>query len=223
MLFAYPESTRVERALPKSTLYKNVAPSSKQRELLTQQIEKIIWAHKLAPDTLNIKPSANLAEIQVFNLVLKSQVTAVHESLLEYLDKAIPSALIFEVQTSSSLQTVACLKQLSKNGSFKCSSYLYGAIQAPDTKRQPLPISLDVAHLQQQLLATLLPYPIKQGESIDAAIERSLQLNKIAKTIQQLETQLLNKTIQFNKRIEINKQLKNTKQLQTALLDEMLL
>ena len=109
MLFAYPESTRVNRILPKNSIYKNVTPSPKQRELLTQQIDKITWAHKLAPDTLNVKASTDLPEIQVFHLRLKPQVEGVHESLLEYLDKAIPSALIFEVQGSIGVQTVACL------------------------------------------------------------------------------------------------------------------
>lgn len=212
MLFAYPESTRVNRMLPKNSIYKNVTPSPKQRELLTQQIDKITWAHKLAPDTLNIKASADLPEIQVFHLRLKPQVEGVHESLLEYLDKAIPSALIFEVQGSAGIQTVACLKQLNQNGSVKCSPYLYGDVLSVEAERQALPVSGDFAHLQQQLMATLLPYPLQAGESLSDAIERNQAVNKLAKDIQRLETQLLNKSMQFNKRVELNQTLKNAKQ-----------
>lgn len=212
MLFAYPESTQVNRSLPKNSIYKNVTPSPKQRELLTQQVDKITWAHKLAPDTLNIKASADLPEIQVFHLRLKPQVERVHESLLEYLDKAIPSALIFEVQGSAGIQTVACLKQLNQNGTIKCSPYLYGAVQSTDTERQVLPISRDFIHLQQQLLAKLLPYALHQGESLSDAIVRGQAINKLAKDIQRLETQLLNKSMQFNKRVELNQTLKNAKQ-----------
>ena len=62
MLFAYPDSTRVGRVLPKNSIYKNVTPTAKQRELLTLQIEKITWAHKLAPDTLNINASTDLPD-----------------------------------------------------------------------------------------------------------------------------------------------------------------
>lgn len=212
MLFAYPESTQVNRPLPKNSIYKNVTPSLKQRELLTQQVDKITWAHKLAPDKLNIKASADLPEIQVFHLRLKPQVEAIHESLLEYLDKAIPSALIFEVQGSTGIQTVACLKQLNQNGSIKCSPYLYGAIQSVEAERQKLPISRDFIHLQQQLLAKLLPYALHQGESLSDAIVRGQAINKLAKDIQQLEKQLLNKSLQFNKRVELNQTLKNAKQ-----------
>lgn len=212
MLFAYPESTRVERPLPKNSIYKNVTPSPKQRELLTQQVDRITWAHKLAPDTLNIKASADLPEIQVFHLRLKPQVEEVHESLLEYLDKAIPSALIFEVYSSTGIQTVACLKQLNQNGSVKCSPYLYSDVLSVEAERQALPVSRDFAHLQQQLMATLLRYSLQAGESLNDAIQRSQAINKLAKDIQQLEKQLLNKSLQFNKRVELNQTLKNAKQ-----------
>lgn len=219
MLFAYPESTRVERTLPKNSIYKNVTPSPKQRELLTQQVDRITWAHKLAPDTLNVKASTDLPEIQVFHLRLKPQVDEVHESLLEYLDKAIPSALIFEVYSSTGIQTVACLKQLNQNGTIKCSPYLYGAVQSADAERQVLPISRDFTHLQQQLMATLLPHSLQVGESLNDAIQRSQAINKLAKDIQQLEKQLLNKTMQFNRRVELNNKLKSTKNEQAALLE----
>lgn len=220
MLFAYPDSTRVGRILPKNSIYKNVTPTAKQRELLTLQIEKITWAHKLAPDTLNINASTDLPEIQVFAIRLKPQIAQISENLLAYLDKAIPSALIFEVQGSQGVQTIACLKQFNENGSVKSSPYLYGELQSADTERQALPISRDFTHLQQQLLARLLPYPLQAGESLSAALERCQQLDKLAKTIQQLETQLLNKSMQFNRRVELNQQLKNAQQEKKTLLKE---
>lgn len=218
MLFAYPESTVLSRPLPKSTLYKNVAPTSKQRMLLTQQVEKIIWAHKLAPDTLNINASAELPEIQVFQLWLKPEIEAINEGVLQYLDKAIPSAIIFEVHSATKVQTIACLKELNQNGTANCSRYLYGCILDSKAERQALPVSRDFSHLRQQLLATLLPYPLLTGESLKTALVRSQQLDKLAKTIKQLEAQLLKKTVQFNKRLELNKQLKAAKQARSTLL-----
>ncbi len=220
MLFAYPDSTRVGRILPKNAIYKNVTPTAKQRELLTLQIEKIIWAHKLAPDTLNINASTDLPEIQVFAIRLKPQIAQISESLLEYLDKAIPSALIYEVQGSAGVQTIACMIQFNENGSVKCSPYLYGAQQSVDAERQALPISRDFTHLQQQLLARLLPYSLQAGESLSAAIERVQHISKLEKTIQQLEAQLLNKSMQFNRRVELNQQLKSAQQKKKTLLKE---
>ena len=218
MLFAYPESTRLNRVLSKSTLYKNAAPSSKQRELLTQQVDKIIWAHKLAPGTLNISAHSDFPEIQVFKLQLKPPFTSISENLLQYLDKAISSALIFEVQSSEGVQMIACLKQVNQNGTVKCSNYLYSLLMDAEAERQDLPISRDFIHLHQQLLATILPYPLQTGESLTEALERGQQLDKLAKTIHQLETQLHKKAAQFNRRIELNQQLRSAKQAHTALL-----
>lgn len=218
MLFAYPESTRLNRVLPKSTIYKNAAPSSKQRELLTRQIDKIVWAHKLASDTLNIKAHGDLPEIQVFQLQLKSPLTNISESLLQYLDKAIPSALIFEVQSSAGVQMIACLKHINQNGSVKYSPYLYGPLVDAETERQDLPISRDFLQLHQQLLAALLPHPLKPGESLGEALDRNQQLDKLAKNIHKLEAQLHKKATQFNRRVELNQQLRSAKQAHTALL-----
>lgn len=220
MLFAYPESTRVGRSLPKNAIYKNVALNAKQREQLTQQVEKITWAHKLAPDTLNIKASAELPEIQVFQIQLKPEYTEIAESLLHYLDKAIPSALIFEVQSTAGVQTAACYKQHNPNGSVKYSPYLFGALMPADAERQTLPISRDFARLHQHLLAQLMPIQLKADESLAQGLERLEQLTAVSKTVEKLEAQLLNKNTQFNKRVELNQQLKSAKSEQAALLGE---
>ena len=218
MLFAYPESTRVARVLPKNAIYKNVTPSAKQRELLTQQVEKIIWAHKLAAETLNINASSELPEIQVFQIQLKPQIQQIDQSLLVYLDKAIPSALIFEISSDVGMQTVACLKQINQNGGAKCSPYLYGPVFSANTPRQALPISRDFVHLQHQLLAALLPHPIQVNETLNAAIERCQQLDKLQQKVAQLEAQLVKKTLRFNRRVELNQQLKLAQQAYNALL-----
>lgn len=218
MLFAYPASTHLGTVLPKSTFFNKVAPTAKLRELLTQQVDKIVWAHKLATATLNIHASDELPEIQVFKIKLKPQVETINEALLLYLDKAILSPIIFEVQSRSSIQMVACLKEVSASGTVKCSKYLYGKQVNSETQRQPLPISRDFLQLHQQLMATLLPAPLQAGEGLSEALERSKKIEKLAKTIERLEKQLLNKSTQFNKRVEINQQLRSAQQAQNALL-----
>jgi biotin operon repressor len=89
-----------------------------------------------------------------------------------------------------------------------------------EAERQNLPISRDFLQLHQQLLATLLPYPIQTGESLSEALERSQQLEKLAKHIQKLEAQLHKKTTQFNRRVELNQQLRSAQQAHTALLGQ---
>lgn len=218
MLFAYPEATRAERPLLKKDLYQKAAPSSKERATLTEQVDKITWAHELSPNKVNINASDDLPTIQVFKLQLKPAINRIDESVLAYLDKNIPSALVFEVHSSTGIQTIACLKQVNANGSITCGPYLYGELMPHDAQRQALPTSRDFLHLHQQLLTTLLPGPLKAGESLTQAIERSLQINILDKAIEKLEKQLLNKNMQFNKRVELNSQLKSIKQTHRALL-----
>ena len=70
-LFDYPKGTAFGRVLPKSKIYEHGNPSSAVKELFVRQVEQIVWQHKLAPETVNLKPSQAVSEIQVFSIALK--------------------------------------------------------------------------------------------------------------------------------------------------------
>lgn len=120
--------------------------------------------------------------------------------------------MIFEVQVSAGIQTVACLKHLNQNGTVNCSPYLYGAVQSVEAERQVLPISRDFTHLQQQLLATLLPYPLQVSECLSDAIERNQTINRFNGWKRNCGTS----PYSLIKRVELNKGLKSAKQILMA-------
>lgn len=219
MLFLYPEKAYLGRKIPKSTFYQNVAPTPTQRELMTQQLERITWLYKLSPSTINIDESDQVPEIQVFQLALKPGVEVVDERLLQYLDRAIPSRLLFETIQGKNIQSVACYKQYSASNSVTTSAYLYGKKKQDDTERQSLPVSRNFEHLYEQLVASLLPYPKRKKETILEAIARCKAIKRLATDMVRLERQVRNKNLQFNKRTEINRKLKEVKAKYNALLN----
>ena len=82
-----PASTVVNRLVPKEKFYSKTSVSGKLRQQFTDEIEKIRWANKIAPSTLNIT-SKEYAELQVFEIVLKqSEISA---SVLKHIDSFIP-------------------------------------------------------------------------------------------------------------------------------------
>jgi len=220
MLFVYPQKAYFGRKVPKSTFYQNLVPSAAQRELMTQQLARITWLYKLSPSTINVNESDNVPEIQVFQLVLKPSVVAIDEQVLHYLDKAIPSCLLFEVVQGESIQPVACYKQKNANGSIATSAYLYGEKQYKSAARNNLPVSRHFEHLYEQLVAALLLHPKRTDETLSEAISRCEAIAKLANKVTSLEKRVRNKKLQFNKRTEINQQLKQAKADYNALLTE---
>ena len=58
VLFDYPKNAAFGRVLPKSKIYEHGSPSAAVRQLFVRQVEQIVWQHKLAPETVNLKASS---------------------------------------------------------------------------------------------------------------------------------------------------------------------
>jgi hypothetical protein len=96
--FSLPESTEVQRVIPKNafTRYTN----TKQKKAFTDLVQKITWKNKLSKDTINLH-SHDIQEIQIFEIQLKIKEDT--SSLLDIIDKAIPYHIIFKVQFEEEL------------------------------------------------------------------------------------------------------------------------
>jgi len=73
VLFDYPTKARFGRKIPKSKLYENASANTKLKDKFVNQIEKIVWQYKLAPNTLNLDATNKVPEIQVFDIFLKTK------------------------------------------------------------------------------------------------------------------------------------------------------
>lgn len=67
-LFDYPDRARLGRLVPKSRIALSSKPGRRVRDQLTAQVARIVWQYKLAPETVNLRGSKAVPEIQVFSL-----------------------------------------------------------------------------------------------------------------------------------------------------------
>ncbi len=135
MWFEFPAAAQLNKPLSKKDIIAFAKPTTKERELLTLQVERIRWCYKLSEATLNIPPAGELAEVQVFCIQLKDGINTIDERLLRLLDCAIPSPILFEIQSAAGLQLAASYK--SGNQATQTQPYLYS---------RSIPISLHVSH-----------------------------------------------------------------------------
>ncbi len=95
-MFDLPESTIVNKVIPKNSFEKYANTS--QRKQFAEFVQKIIWLNKLSLETTNLN-GIQIKEIQVFLIELKKKQKI--DSILSIIDRAIPYPIIFSVSFES--------------------------------------------------------------------------------------------------------------------------
>ena len=220
MLFDYPTKARFGRKIPKSKLYENASANTKLKDKFVNQIEKIVWQYKLAPNTLNLDATNKVPEIQVFDIFLKTK--EVDQVLLEVIDKAIPLPIIFQIHKGNKVKIKAAYKRPSEsaNNKWVIESYFESEWLDKYSTKQPMPQALDLGKLYEQILKSLMPVEVtnsKTTQTIDEQVGIINQINSLQKELDKLNSKY-KKEKQRNRQFEINKQIKLMKKIMDNFL-----
>lgn len=234
----FPESTRVERVIPKNKIYEAANVNAAVTTQFVAQVEQIKWAYKLSAKTLNIEPSKAVPEIQLFELKLKGDV--VDEKVLAAIDKAIPFPILFKLireldndktaeaeSARREVQYVATYKRQSQadNSKWVTSFYAYSdwlieqhdvAKTAQSVSWRALPPAISMGELYRGILGLLFPYPLAESESLESAMQRIENIEKTERECYRLQKRL-NAEKQFNRKVELNRNLRALQQELAAL------
>ncbi len=210
MLFDYPAKARFGRKIPKSKLYENASVNTKLKDKFVNQIEKIIWQYKLAPDTLNLDATDKVPEIQIFDVFLKTK--EVDQALLEVIDKTINYPIIFQIHKGDNVKIKAAYKRPSESANNKWVIEAYFESEWLDkySTKQPIPQALDLGKLYEQILKSLMSVEIigsKTTQNLDEQVGTINQVNTLQKEIDTLNSKY-KKERQRNRQFEIHKQIK---------------
>ncbi len=209
-----PKETEVGKMVAKNKFYEKANISQTLKECFVNDIEKIVWANKLAPSTLNISGSDNIKELEVFHIKLKTG--KFNQKVLEAIDKAIPYYILFVLEYMGKFQLWLGYKEKTVNGTNKASIVRYFN---SEWEKEPY-ITLrgnKLDSIYENFLSQL------SDNLIDTASEQDIK-DKVNKTveIQKIENQIekLNKKMttekQFNRQIAIRAEIKKLqKQLDT--------
>jgi len=210
-LFDYPKSAAFGRVLPKSKIYEYAGPSSAVKELFVRQVEQIVWQYKLAPETVNLKGTQLVPEIQIFSIALKGG--DLKSEVLRCIDQAIPFPILFELDYDGRTRSIAAYKRPSESDSTKrvISEYFESGWVSNDAPRKPLPMVFDLEVLYAHLLTPLMPHSARPGESLQARVERMEQIRSMQREIEKCAARL-RKEKQFSRKVAINAELRDLKQ-----------
>jgi hypothetical protein len=220
-VFLYPEQTKFGRVLPKNKVYSHAKPSRAVRQRFVDEVEEIVWRHKLAPETLRLPAKLGVAEIQVFEIALKTG--ELREDVLRTIDRAVPSLIFFELTFEGRVRFAASHKRANEIAANQpvVETYFETPWQDATAPRLPLPVALDMAGLYEQMLRAHMaasPFALRPrlGESLPDAVARGVLIRAKRRECKQLEAKL-RKESQFNRKVEINANLRDAR----ALLEQL--
>lgn len=218
-LFDYPKNAAFGRVLPKNKIYEHGSVSSAVRQLFVRQVEQIVWQYKLASETVKLKASKAVSEIQIFSVTLKGD--ELKPEVLRCIDLAIPFPIVFELRFNGKVKPVAAFKRPSEADANKwvIGEYFDGNWVSADIQRKPLPMVFDLEALYGHLLMPLMPYPARPGEGLQARVERMERIRLKQRELERCEARL-RKEKQFNRKVAINAELRALKQELQSLKDE---
>lgn len=209
--FDYPKGAKFGRILPKNKIYGHARASSKLQQRFVDQVDRIVWKYKLAPETINLDATKTVAEIQVFEIALRAPEC--DEDILRAIDKAIPYPLIFELTHGGKRKVIAAYKRPSEADSAKwvISDYFASEWEAEDNPRQTLPAGLNLRALYDRILSALIPAEAGLDEPIIVRIERMEIIRVKEREIERIRKRMTREK-QYNKRIDINAELRSAQQ-----------
>lgn len=217
VLYRWPPNAAFRRSVPKTKFYEHGNVRTALREKFVDDIRRITWAYKLAEDTIRLRGTTAVPEIQVFSVETKGE--DVSDDVLTAIDKSVHFPIIFEIVSNGRVRTVAAHKSL-QGKSLIVGAYFRTEWQPADASRRPLPTALDLSSLYEAILAALLPIETRAGETVSEATDRLARARRLQREIAALEKKLRTEP-QLNRKIALRGQIRERTAVLTELTDPL--
>lgn len=203
----FPEQTRVNKIMPKAKFMKLAELSTTVREEIQNNVERLIISNVLNEKTIHIAKGRDVVEIDVFEIQLK--LRELSDKVIKEIDSALPRNIIYILRYENKAQVVVSYKEKSTNNKYKVlKTYRTEWKNYDDFKLNISGLNLDFVfnNFLSQIAEGKLE--ITQDIEIKAAVEKSIDKEKLNRRIEQLQNKI-RKEPQFNKQLELKKQLKS--------------
>ncbi len=200
-MLIFPESAAVGRNMPKDAFYKNLQLSREIRSKFVSDVQRIVMEYKLAPETINIEPGQEVAEILVLSLELKKP--ALDYRIIENIARQNAHKLLFIIKHADNGQLAVYMSKLYKTDWMPLA----------DLKLETRGLDLDQvwAGFVEQIALANADLGIQNSElPIEEKLRKQEIVFRLQKEIDRLERLSRNEK-QPKKRFELYTQLQNIK------------
>ncbi len=170
-MMIFPEYARVGRIVAKENFYGNIDTAT--RNLFQEEITRIVWEYKLAPETINL-PAKKWPEMEVFRIILKKE--SISEKVLKAIDSMVPYPILFIIEKDKLKKAAICYKeQGQKNENVaKVDTYFY--TEWNDERFQNLKIDgLDIDAVFGNFVRQIAGEKLTENKGISGEVTRSIK------------------------------------------------
>ena len=196
-MLGLPQSTQVDRRIPKEKLYLNADLTPQVRDSIKDHIEAIIWRNKLAESTLGVSSGETIEEIEVFEVLLRQK--SVDKRVLSAIAQAIPYKILFISTFSGEAQA-----WIEVSDTFYNTAWL--ALDDFTIRLE----GLNLDSVYENLVRHIAGGRLDSEGDLANAVNRDKERQKLELEISALEKKILHEK-QFNRQVELNSELKKLK------------
>jgi len=217
-LFNLPEKTLINKKIPKNKFYEKLQADKSLKEKFVRQVDYILWKHKLSRHTVNISPTKEVEEIQVFEVHLKQKNLS--REVLENIDRAVPYPILFALVYHDEVQLAIAYKKRSKQYEerFVVDSYYYSPWQKIEDVSLDLLKGLDLQAVYENIIKSLMPISKGSSQNLEQAIEKQKAADRLKREIAALEAKI-HREPQFNRKVEYNLKLQEKRKELEKILE----
>lgn len=218
MMLQLPASTLVNRKIPKNKFHEKLHANQHLKELFTEQVESIIWKHKLSKETIRLEPKDDIEEVQVFEIHLKERTYSL--DLLRSIDKAIPYPILHVIIYEDQVKLAIAYKERNQTDDNRSvvRSYHESEWQPVEDVKLNIVQGLDLKAVYENIIRQLLPINSKPNIELTAVLERQARIDKLTLECQRLESKIRGEK-QFNRKVELNMELQRKRKELNQLLN----
>lgn len=201
-----PKTTEFNKRIPKEKFYENLNVSPTTKKYFVDQIKVIYWRNKIAPSTINLAKGNTVAEIEIFEIKLKTN--HLDESVLRQMDREIPYHIVFLLEYESKYQAWVGYKEATESGNnaFKVKNYYHTGWMSQDELNFKVE-GLNMDTVWENFIIQVGGVEVGQGKSLDKQIRLDEQKAKLQREIEKLEKQARNEK-QPNKKFALVQRIK---------------
>lgn len=197
MTFILPDSTIVDKFIPKSKFYESSIVNTAVKDEFISIISKITYQNRLTSDTIHVPATVSVKIINIFVIDLKVRQTPMRA--ITVMDKAVPVPILFVLRHDGS----ECVLIQHKLGNKKYYKSEWN--NTPDLQFTGSTLESIYQRLITSLIATE-DTDTSEGRSFEEVITINTQREQLTKEISVLENKIRNER-QFSKKVEFNTEL----------------
>jgi len=205
-----PRAAFVNKFVPKNKFYEKTALSAKLQKEFVDKIQRITWKYKLSESTVGITKTDKVAEIQIFEIELKSQV--IPKNVIKVMDKAIPYQILYRFIYKGNEAYGITLKEKYNAENYYFSEW--NEEKSFDFK------GIDLEKVYQKIVKTFIRTEVQARSSFNEVIDTDNKIKALENEIGVLENKI-SKEKQFNRKVDLNKILLERKNYLKKIKEEL--